>query len=149
MAPFVGRSGVILNLAPLTSAGLVRNGTLVEIDEGLSAKDVASIVAERFGKKRAEETTPVVSSAVAAGEVEEPRGNASREDWVEYAIAQGKTEDDLAGLKQTEIRALLKQESEEAELQGKSEEGSKSKEEEKTENTVPAGTSDASDSDNE
>lgn len=140
MAPFVGRSGVVLNLAPLTSAGLVRNGTLVEIDEGLSAKDVASIVAERFGKKPAGETTAVVSSAVAAGEVEEPRGNASREDWVEYAITQGKTEDDLAGLKQTEIRALLKQESEE---------GSKSKEEEKTEDTVPAGTSDASDSDNE
>ncbi|MFJ2318412.1 hypothetical protein ACIOTN_17120 [Glutamicibacter sp. NPDC087661] len=149
MAPFVGRSGVVLNLAPLTSAGLVRNGTLVEIDDGLSAKDVASIVAERFGKKPAEETTAVVSSAVATGEVEEPRGNASREDWVEYAIAQGKTEDDLAGLKQTEIRALLKQESEKAELQGKSEEGSKSKEEEKSENTVPAGTSDASDSDNE
>ncbi|WP_417364054.1 hypothetical protein [Glutamicibacter arilaitensis] len=140
MAPFVGRSGVVMNLDPVISGGLVRNGTLVEIDEGLSAKDVASIVADRFGKKPAEETTAVVSSAVTAGEVEEPRGNASREDWVEYAIAQGKTEDDLAGLKQTEIRALLKQESEE---------GSKSKEEEKTEDTVPAGTSDASDSDNE
>lgn len=140
MAPFVGRSGVVMNLDPVVSGGLVRNGTLVEIGEGLSAKDVASIVADRFGEKPTEETTPEVSSAGAAGEVEEPRGNASREDWVEYAIAQGKTEDDLAGLKQTEIRALLKQESEE---------GSKSKEEEKTEDTVPAGASDASNSDNE
>lgn len=137
MAPFVGRSGVVMNLDPVVSGGLVRNGTLVEIGEGLSAKDVASIVADRFGEKPTEETTPEVSSAGAAGEVEEPRGNASREDWVEYAISQGKTEDDLAGLKQTEIRALLKQESE------------KTEEEEETEETVPSGTSDDSDSDNE
>src|SRR5690606_6819761 len=137
MAPFVGRSGIVMNLDPVVSGGLVRNGTLVEISEGLSAKDVASIVADRFGEKPSEETTPEVSSAGATGEVEEPRGNASREDWVEYAISQGKTEDDLAGLKQTEIRALLKQESEETE------------EEEETEETVPAGTSDDSDADTE
>jgi hypothetical protein len=36
-----------------------------------------------------------------------PAGNASREVWVEFALAQGKTEDDLQGLKQTEIRALF------------------------------------------
>ncbi|MGO3763484.1 hypothetical protein [Glutamicibacter arilaitensis] len=137
MAPFVGRSGVVMNLDPVVSGGLVRNGTLVEIGEDLSAKDVASIVADRFGEKPAEATTPEVFSAGDTGEVEEPRGNASREDWVEYAISQGKTEDDLAGLKQTEIRALLKQESEET------------KEEEETEETVPAGTSDDSDSDNQ
>ncbi|MNJ03520.1 hypothetical protein D3C73_1638720 [compost metagenome] len=52
-------------------------------------------------------------TAKAAGEADQgeqdgkPGGNASREKWVEYALANGKTEDDLNGLKQTEIRALF------------------------------------------
>lgn len=107
MAPFVGPSGTVMNLDPVISGGLVRNGTIVEIDDGLSPKQVAEIVAERFGEKPATATENAVSAAVPAGEIEPPRGNASREDWVEYAITQGKTEDDLAGLKQGEIRALF------------------------------------------
>lgn len=36
-----------------------------------------------------------------------PAGNASLEAWRDYALANGRTEDDLDGLKQSEIRALF------------------------------------------
>lgn len=105
MAPFVGQSGVLMNLPVTISAGLVRQGTLVEVDEGLSPEELASIVQERFGVSASDsvaEATPKASTTV-----EKPRGNASRDDWVVYALSQGKSEDDLAGLKQGEIRELL------------------------------------------
>ena len=105
MAPFVGQSGVLMNLPVTISAGLVRQGTLVEVDEGLSPEELASIVQERFGVSASDsvaEATPKASTTV-----EKPRGNASRDDWVAYALSQGKSEDDLAGLKQSEIRELL------------------------------------------
>lgn len=105
MAPFVGQSGVLMNLPVTISAGLVRQGTLVEVDEGLSPEELASIVQERFGVSASDsvaEATPKASTTV-----EKPRGNASRDDWVAYALSQGKSEDDLAGLKQGEIRELL------------------------------------------
>lgn len=105
MAPFVGQSGVLMNLPETISAGLVRQGTLVEVDEGLSPEELASIVQERFGVSPTDsvaEATPKASTTV-----EKPRGNASRDDWVAYALSQGKSEDDLAGLKQGEIRELL------------------------------------------
>jgi len=107
MAPYVGLSGVVMDLDKLTAGGLVRQGTLVEIEEGLSAEAVAKIVAARFGEKPATDTESAASVPAQSGDAEPPRGNASRDDWVAYAITQGKTEDDLAGLKQGEIRALF------------------------------------------
>lgn len=109
MAPFVGRSGVVLNLAPLTSAGLVRNGTLVEIGEGLTAEEVAEIVAQRFSEKPVDAQTPEERAVEGTGEAEKPRGNASRDAWEEYALSIGISEDELKGLKQTEIRDLVEQ----------------------------------------
>jgi len=108
-----------MNLDPVISAGLVRNGTIIEIPDGLSAEAVAKIVAERFEKKPATVEETVATVPAPSGEVEPPRGNASRDDWVAYAITQGKTEDDLAGLKQTEIRALF--ESDETDEKAKAE----------------------------
>jgi hypothetical protein len=52
-----------------------------------------------------------------------PRGNASREEWVAYALANGKTEDDITGLKQTEIRALF---ADDTDGEGSSESGEQS-----------------------
>lgn len=37
-----------------------------------------------------------------------PPGNGSREVWVEFALANGKTEDDLTGQTQTQIREMFK-----------------------------------------
>lgn len=40
-------------------------------------------------------------------ELVEPKGNASLEDWVAYAIQSGVGEEDLKGLKREEVKALL------------------------------------------
>ena len=40
-------------------------------------------------------------------EGEAPAGNASREEWTEYATSQGKTPEELGGLGRDAIRALL------------------------------------------
>lgn len=45
---------------------------------------------------------PAAPEATAA-----PAGNASKEDWYAYALANGKTGADLEGLGQREIRALF------------------------------------------
>ncbi|WP_258933205.1 hypothetical protein [Nesterenkonia pannonica] len=37
-------------------------------------------------------------------EVEQPAGNASRADWVEYALYVGATEEELEGMTRDEIR---------------------------------------------
>lgn len=50
----------------------------------------------------ADETAPVDPAAPVA-----PAGNASKEDWHAYALANGKTSADLEGLGQREIRALF------------------------------------------
>lgn len=123
MAPFVGPSGTAMNLDPVIAGGLVRNGTIVEIADGLSSEQVAEIVAERFGEKPATVTETAAVTPAPAGDAEPPRGNASREAWVEYAITQGKTEDDLAGLKQGEIRALFDTEETAVESEGEPADG--------------------------
>lgn len=48
------------------------------------------------------ETAPADPAATGA-----PAGNASKEDWYAYALANGKTSADLDGLGQREIRALF------------------------------------------
>ena len=138
MAPFVGRSGVVMNLDPLVSGGLVRNGTLLEIDEGLSAEEVAEIVADRFGGKPVATRTPEERAEESTDEAEKPRGNASREAWEAYALSVGISEDDLKGLKQTEIRDLVDQK----ENPGDSEETGNTEEPADPKDTDPAGSVD-------
>lgn len=38
---------------------------------------------------------------------DKPAGNASLDDWTAYALAQGKTEDELKGLKRDDVKALF------------------------------------------
>lgn len=116
MAPFIGRSGVLMNLQPLTSAGLVKNGTLVEVPDDVTEEEISEILKERFGIGAEESEGEIVPEAPKGkvGDLEKPRGNASRDDWVAYAVSQGTSEDDLAGLKQGEIRARFEQDSDEA-----------------------------------
>lgn len=54
----------------------------------------------------AAETTDAVAGRVAK-EDGAPKGNASRDEWHDYALANGHTAEDLDGLKQSEIRALF------------------------------------------
>lgn len=104
MAPYVGLSGVVMNLDELTACGLVRQGTLVEIEAGLSPEQVAAIVKERFGSKATSATTDAI---VAANPAEKPRGNAKRDDWEAWALHIGIPEDELIGKTQTEIREIV------------------------------------------
>ncbi|MGH3651491.1 hypothetical protein [Glutamicibacter sp.] len=133
MAAYIGQSKTLLtNLGEHVASSLLANGTIVEVPEGASAEQIDAAWERKFGAE------PVIEAAAAtpATTLEKPRGNASREDWEAYALSIGITEDDLKGLKQTEIRDLVEQKE-------------NPEEEEETEETVPAGTSDASDSDNE
>ncbi len=107
-----------MDLDELTAGGLVRQGTIVEIEEGLSAEQVAAIVKERFNSKATSKTSDAI---VASNPAEKPRGNAKRDDWEAWALHIGILEDDLTGKTQTEIRELVDQweakQAEEAEKQ--------------------------------
>lgn len=117
MSPrIVGESGVVLDVDREMARGLVRDG-FAKLAEGESESVLArpmSAIATTINPEVGSTVTAVGNSAPetakAAGEADQdgkPGGNASREKWVEYALANGKTEDDLNGLKQTEIRALF------------------------------------------
>lgn len=54
-----------------------------------------------------EDTQGVITGRIADKAEGKPAGNASKEDWHAYALANGKTSADLDGLKQSEIRALF------------------------------------------
>ena len=117
MSPrIVGPSGVVLDVDREMARGLVRDG-FAKLADGES-EDVLNRVVP--GAVLNPEGSPAVVYPVGnsvsdvvpkvdadASTDGRPRGNASREEWVAYALANGKTEDDLTGLKQTEIRALF------------------------------------------
>lgn len=59
--------------------------------------------------------TPVDETTASSVPVDEtttelPGGNASRDEWETYALAHGRTAEDLDGLKRDEIRDLFKEE---------------------------------------
>ena len=116
MSTYVGRSGVIMRLPKITAAGLVRNSTIVEVDPDISRERLAELVRSRFKTELTPE--PKTPKPEKRGVVEKPRGNASRDDWVAYAVSQGKAEEDLVGLKQGEIRALFEDGTEETQNTG-------------------------------
>ncbi|HJX78567.1 hypothetical protein [Glutamicibacter sp.] len=114
MSPYIGKSKVQLtNLGEHVASSLLANGTLVEYPDDASAEQIEAIWERKFGEQ-AKEAEPKAVVAKSADPLEKPRGNASRDDWVAYAVSQGTSEDDLAGLKQGEIRALFEQDSDEA-----------------------------------
>lgn len=53
------------------------------------------------------ETQAVIEGRITEKAEGKPAGNASTEVWYDYALANGKTAEELDGLKQTEIRALF------------------------------------------
>lgn len=54
------------------------------------------------------ETQDVLAGRIAQkSEDGAPKGNASRDDWYDYALANGRTAEELDGLKQSDIRALF------------------------------------------
>lgn len=130
MSPrIVGESGVVLDVDAEMARGLVRDGFAKLADgepESVLARPAtaAATTIKPDGPSAAnpEVGGTVTESGNSAPEIPnpdegkeadgKPRGNASRDEWVAYALANGKTEDDLKGLTQTEIRALFKTEEE-------------------------------------
>lgn len=98
-----------------TRLGLVTKGTVVTARSvksekvttapaGLVTTETASVAAPVVDKSTSEESTGEKSTS----EAERPQGgNATKAAWVEYALAHGKTEEELDGLKRDEIAALF------------------------------------------
>ena len=118
MSPrIIGPSGVELDVDREMARGLVRDGfaTLAdgESEASLKRPDLSNILNPEGSPAVIYPVGNSVSDVVPnpvdpdAGVDGQPRGNASRDEWVAYALANGKTEDDLNGLKQGEIRALF------------------------------------------
>jgi len=118
MSPrIVGPSGVELDVDVEMARGLVRDG-FAKLVDGQSEDELLNRVDPKVVLNP--EGSPAViypvgnsvSDVVPNRDLDastdgRPRGNASREEWAAYALANGKTEDDITGLKQTEIRALF------------------------------------------
>jgi hypothetical protein len=118
MSPrIIGPSGVELDVDREMARGLVRDGFAKladgESESNLKRPDPSNILNPEGSPAVVYPVGNSVSDVVPkqadpeAGENGQPRGNASREEWATYALANGKTEDDLHGLKQGEIRALF------------------------------------------
>jgi hypothetical protein len=117
MSPrIVGPSGVELEVDVEMARGLVRDGFAKLVDgdtDALLNRVDKTVVLNPEGSPAV--VYPVgnsVSDVVPNKDLDastdgRPRGNASREEWAAYALANGKTEDDINGLKQGEIRALF------------------------------------------
>lgn len=74
-----------------------------------NASEWDEYTASKRGKVELAEGTTVpdagdTASATDADLVEQPAGNASREDWHAYALTQGATEDEVADLSRNELR---------------------------------------------
>jgi hypothetical protein len=117
MSPrIIGPSGVELDVDREMARGLVRDGFAKladgESEAALNRPDPSNILNPEGSPAVVYPVGNSVSDVVPKTEADagtdgRPRGNASREEWVSYAIANGKTEDDVNGLKQSEIRALF------------------------------------------
>lgn len=124
----VGNSGTEMDVADHVATGLLASGVVTRVkdtpvslaevipppaptphsDPADPAKDIEAIAAAaaKLAEVQPSETNP--PAAPAPVEIEGlPAGNASREAWEEFALAHGKTEDDLLGLNRDAIRALF------------------------------------------
>ena len=117
----VGDSGVVMDLPEHVATGLLSSGVVTRVDDSAAVE-----VAEPLQPPAAVPPTPpaggpetapgsdggTVPAEVLAGTQDEglklPPGNGTREVWADFALAHGKTEDDLNGLTQTDIRNLFK-----------------------------------------
>lgn len=98
-----GPNGLIVDVAPSVASGLIGGGHVVAVKDG-------DVEVEKPSTDDAD-TEPEDAADVEVNEPDEdsarPAGNASRGDWEAYALSQGFAEEQLEGLKQSEIRALF------------------------------------------
>ena len=72
---------------------------------GETHEDAAAETDPAKAAEEAAETAPAI--AAVEPEDEKPQGNASKADWVDYALAHGRSEADLKGLSRDDIRDLF------------------------------------------
>ena len=117
----VGKSGVVMDMPEHVATGLISSGVVERVSEealvahALMAPPPAVVPTDPPAGGAGETPEGTEGETPAGGESETgddgvklPPGNGSREVWVEFGLANGKTEDDLNGLTQTEIRNLFK-----------------------------------------
>ncbi|WP_422389934.1 hypothetical protein [Arthrobacter sp. N1] len=100
---------------PPTNAGQENpHGTTVvspelHASEGVRPVTPGVVHVDDIEAQQAKETAAIAAAQdLATVGVAKPNGNASREEWVEYALADGQHPDTLAELKRDEIRDLYK-----------------------------------------
>lgn len=124
----VGKSGVIMDLADHVATGLLSSGVVRRVVDAVELVDGAIPLPSAVvpflnpaietetppagqgdpGGPKGPEDSPSGPPAPEGDGVKLPPGNGSREVWAEFALANGKTEDDLLGKTQTQIRDMFK-----------------------------------------
>lgn len=105
-----GPNGIVVDVAPSVASGLIGGGHAVAADADSKVEehdeDSETATADDTEAEQGEESE-MEEDEDDSTDPAKPAGNASRGDWEAYALSQGFAEEQLEGLKQGEIRALI------------------------------------------
>lgn len=108
-----GPNGLVVDVAPSVASGLIGGGHVVAVEDSDDDSPETSTDGEETAADQEEQTEQQVedsdeeSPETSTEAQTKPGGNASKQVWYDYALAQGFAEEQLDGLKQSEIRALF------------------------------------------
>lgn len=94
-----GPNGLIVDVAPSVASGLIGGGHVVAVEDSDADQEEQT--------EQQVEDSDDESPDTSTEDQTKPGGNASKQVWYDYALAQGFAEEQLDGLKQNEIRALF------------------------------------------
>lgn len=100
-----GPNGLIVDVAPSIASGLIGGGHVVAV--GAEGEDSEATSEDTTQDNAEVEDTEDDSDESPTPDPAKPGGNASKQVWYDYALAQGFAEEQLDGLKQSDIRALF------------------------------------------
>lgn len=109
-----GPNGLVIDVAPSVASGLIGGGHVEAIESDTEVEDTEEVSEDPSIEDEDDEADQAEASDTEAeedeaesGDVTKPGGNASKQVWYDYALNQGFAEEQLDGLKQSEIRALF------------------------------------------
>lgn len=116
-----GPNGLVIDVAPSVASGLISGGHVEAVEsedqppettpEGTEVSASESSTDDTAGQAEVDDNSTTADEEPADTDEDEthvrPAGNASRGEWEAYALASGFAEEQLDGLKQGEIRALI------------------------------------------
>lgn len=108
-----GPNGLIVDVAPSVASGLIGGGHVEKVEDSDAEAPQSSTEDEETEADQDEQTDTEVENSdddsdESSTEAQtKPGGNASKQVWYDYALAQGFAEEQLDGLKQNEIRSLF------------------------------------------